>query len=221
MARPAANPGRPDSRSRLLAAARAEFAARGFAGASVDRIAARARLNKAMIYYHFKDKDGLYRAVLREVFAAVGQRALPLRDAAASPVERLRDFIAVFADEVARRHDFAQVMLREVVESGRHLDAPTVETMLVVPGTFLAILEQGVAQGCFRPVNPLLAYFFTIGPVVMTLASASARARIGRLSGATLDAPAPADLVREVQELALAALRRPAASAPTPRKAMP
>ncbi|HXW08421.1 MAG TPA: TetR family transcriptional regulator, partial [Vicinamibacterales bacterium] len=41
------------SRHRLLDAAAAEFAAHGFAGASVDRIAAAAGLNKAMIYYHF------------------------------------------------------------------------------------------------------------------------------------------------------------------------
>jgi TetR/AcrR family transcriptional regulator len=221
VARPAANPARPDSRSRLLTAARAEFAARGFAGASVDRIAARARLNKAMIYYHFEGKEGLYRAVLREVFAAVGERALPLRDASTPPVARMRAFIAAFVDEVTRRPDFAQVMLREIVESGRHLDARTVETMFVVPGTFLAILEQGVAQGHFRPVHPLLAYFSTIGPVVMTLASVSARARIGRLIGRQLDAPAPADLVQEVQELAIATLCSPTGTSARTRKRLP
>mgnify|MGYP001371881273 CR=1 FL=1 len=221
MPRPPANPARPDSRTRLLGAARAEFAARGFAGASVDRIAARARLNKAMIYYHFAGKEGLYRAVLQEVFAAVGQRTLPLREPGAPPADRLRAFIAAFVDELSRRPDFAQVMLREIVESGRHLDAPTVETMLVVPGTFLAILEHGIAQGHFRPVNPLLAYFSTIGPVVMTLASASARARISRLSGRDLQTPGPADLTLDVQDFAVAALSRPPAAATPSRKSQP
>ena len=47
------------SRQRLLTAAAAEFAARGFAGASVDRIARAARVNKAMIYYHFRSKAAL------------------------------------------------------------------------------------------------------------------------------------------------------------------
>src|SRR3990172_6203646 len=46
-------PARPDSRDRLLAAAAAEFAARGFDGARVDRIARAARANKATIYHHF------------------------------------------------------------------------------------------------------------------------------------------------------------------------
>src|SRR5687768_16443918 len=59
------------SRERLFAAAATEFAARGFAGASVDRIARAAGLNKAMIYYHFTSKAALYRAILREMFEAV------------------------------------------------------------------------------------------------------------------------------------------------------
>ena len=59
-----------DSRSRILAAAAAEFSARGFAGAGIDRIARRAGLNKAMIYYHFSSKQALYREILREVYAA-------------------------------------------------------------------------------------------------------------------------------------------------------
>ena len=58
------------SRDRLFAAAAHEFAARGFDGAKVDRIAARARVNKAMLYYHFKSKAALYRADPRDMFSA-------------------------------------------------------------------------------------------------------------------------------------------------------
>ncbi|HEV3484574.1 MAG TPA: TetR/AcrR family transcriptional regulator, partial [Vicinamibacterales bacterium] len=66
------------SRDRLLAAAAAEFAARGFAGANVDRIARAARVNKAMIYYHFKSKAALYREILQDMFEAVGVGVLAL-----------------------------------------------------------------------------------------------------------------------------------------------
>jgi AcrR family transcriptional regulator len=52
--------------SRILAAALAEFAAHGFAGARVDAIARRAGSNKRMLYHYFKDKEGLFRAVLRK-----------------------------------------------------------------------------------------------------------------------------------------------------------
>jgi len=60
----------PDrTRSRILAAALAEFSAKGFAGARVDAIARRARGNKRMIYHYFGNKEDLFRAVLRSKMA--------------------------------------------------------------------------------------------------------------------------------------------------------
>lgn len=53
------------TRERILAAALHEFAAHGFAGARVDAIARRAGSNKRMLYHYFDDKEGLFRAVLR------------------------------------------------------------------------------------------------------------------------------------------------------------
>lgn len=53
------------TRERILGAALKEFAARGFAGARVDRIAQRARVNKRMLYHYFGNKEDLFRAILR------------------------------------------------------------------------------------------------------------------------------------------------------------
>src|ERR1700675_1754234 len=52
------------TRGRILAAALQEFAAKGFAGARVARIARRARVNKRMLYHYFGNKDGLFREIL-------------------------------------------------------------------------------------------------------------------------------------------------------------
>lgn len=57
------------TREKILAAALAEFSDRGFAGARVDAIAKRARVNKRMLYYCFGDKQDLYREVLRRKIA--------------------------------------------------------------------------------------------------------------------------------------------------------
>jgi TetR/AcrR family transcriptional regulator len=53
------------TRRRILAAALKEFSAKGFAGARVDEIARRARINKRMLYHYFGDKRELFRAVYR------------------------------------------------------------------------------------------------------------------------------------------------------------
>src|SRR5438445_5249035 len=65
--RPLRDPAR--SRRRILEAAFREFAAKGFAGARVDRIARRANINKRMLYHYFGDKEGLWREVLRRKIA--------------------------------------------------------------------------------------------------------------------------------------------------------
>jgi len=56
------------TRQSLLAAARAAFAEGGLEGARVDEIAKRAGANKQLVYHYFGSKDGLYTAVLEEVY---------------------------------------------------------------------------------------------------------------------------------------------------------
>lgn len=74
------------SRQRILDAALSEFAAKGFAGARVDVIVKRARINKRMLYHYFGDKEGLFREVLRR---KITERSAWLASAPEDPVELL------------------------------------------------------------------------------------------------------------------------------------
>jgi AcrR family transcriptional regulator len=56
------------TRARILNTAVKLFSAKGLLGASVDEIAARARINKRMLYHYFGNKQGLYLAVLENVY---------------------------------------------------------------------------------------------------------------------------------------------------------
>ena len=66
-----------ETRRRLVEAAYEEFAAHGIAGARVDRVAATAGVNKALIYFHFRNKDGLFRAVF-ELIVSKTLEAAPI-----------------------------------------------------------------------------------------------------------------------------------------------
>ena len=74
------------TQQRILEAALQEFAAKGFAGARVDVIARRARINKRMLYHYFGDKEGLFREVLRRKIA---ERSAWLASAPEAPEDRL------------------------------------------------------------------------------------------------------------------------------------
>src|SRR6187455_2351332 len=115
-----------DSRERVFRAAATEFAARGYAGASVDRIARGARLNKAMIYYHFKSKAALYREILRDMFEAVARRVSETAGSTADPPGKIRAFVEAIAVEAEARPHFPPIWFREIAEGGAHLDDSTV-----------------------------------------------------------------------------------------------
>src|SRR5258708_25071467 len=108
------------SRDRLFAAAAAEFAARGYAGAKVDRIARAARLNKAMIYYHFTSKAALYREILRDMFGAVRTRINEVAASDAAPEDKVRHYIEAIATEAEARPHFPPIPLREIAEGAAH-----------------------------------------------------------------------------------------------------
>jgi AcrR family transcriptional regulator len=190
---------------RLLAAARQEFAARGFDGAKVDRIAARARVNKAMLYYHFRDKAALYREILLHLFRGVADAVEAVRAAGGPPDEQLRRFVEAVARKGIEQPDFPGVWLREMADGGRHLDPVIAGEFRRVLGVLAAILADGQRMGVFRDVSPFATHLGIVAPLLFFAATAPIRRRFAGvgLPGLELDA----DLfIAHVQHTALAAL---------------
>src|SRR6476659_9455580 len=159
------------SRDRVFAAAAAEFAARGYAGANVDRIARAARLNKAMIYYHFKSKGDLYREILSDMFQAVRAGVLQAASSDGAPDAKIRGYIDAIATAAEARPHFPPIWLREIAEGGEHIDAGTLAHVTAVVKTLGRIVQEGHAKGRFRKINPMLIHAGIIGPLLLYFAS--------------------------------------------------
>src|SRR3954467_6917567 len=97
----------------ILAAAAAEFAARGFAGARVDHIAHRAKVNKAMLYYHFTSKQQLYRTLLRRLFTGAAERLQAIADGPGTPARKIDLALGAIAEFIGEHSFFPSIMLRE------------------------------------------------------------------------------------------------------------
>jgi len=188
------------SPDRILAVAALEFAARGFAGARVDRIARRAKVNKAMLYYHFKSKQGLYRTLLRQMFTLAAERLRAIAALDLTPAEKVDRVIAGMAALVGDHSYFPAIMMREVAEGGAHLDRATLTALGGVPRAVGAIVQQGIATGAFRPVNPVFAYFSMLAPIVFFLAGAPIRNELSDLHVIDMRASSAAAFVAHVQE---------------------
>jgi TetR/AcrR family transcriptional regulator len=183
------------SPARILDAAAVEFAERGYAGARVDRIARRARVNKAMLYYHFASKQNLYRALLRSTFGQVADELARIGQSDLPPAGRLDAAVTTLAAFIEAHAFFPSIMLREVADGGVHLDPDTLAALAAVPAAFGTILQPGLASGRFVPMHPLAAYFTAIAPILMFVASAPVRKQLvsHRLSAA-VEKPLPAEL---------------------------
>ncbi len=168
------------SRDRLLAAAGREFAARGYAGASVDRIATAARLNKAMIYYHFTSKAGLYRTIVREVFGAVLESVSDIAGSEAVPAEKIRRFVGTIAEVLRTHPHFPSIWLAEFSSGAAHMDQQTLGLAARVVQTLGRILSEGQTKGVFRPASPILVHIGIVAPILLYLVSGAGRERLAK-----------------------------------------
>jgi TetR/AcrR family transcriptional regulator len=152
-------PGRPSGaahtaaiRGALLKAAREQFAKRDFTAASVREIAAAARVNPAMIHYHFGDKDGLYRAMLQETLGPVLQKVQELMDGGGRESQAsIHDALEAVMTMLAREPWVARLIVREVLaEEGPFRELFIREFAAKGGGRVPQLLEREIANGRVR-----------------------------------------------------------------------
>src|SRR6202158_5082275 len=171
-----------ESRAAILKAAVAEFAEHGIAGARTDAIARAAHVNKALLYYYFKDKDALYEAVLDHVFSGLRARVTPVLDSDLPPRQKMLAYLGAYFDYIAANPRFPRVVQGEWVRSGAKGSAPMQRVakkyFRPIFEKLSAVLREGIQAGEFRAVNPMdflpsvvavIVFYFTTAPVMKAL----------------------------------------------------
>lgn len=199
--RPRAHHDATATREALFEAATELFAERGFDGAKVEAIARRAGINKAMISYHFGGKKGLYTAIIEATIEAFRERFAAVVDETQPAAERLWRFVDAFAAVATRRPGFPPMMIREVISGGRNLDDSVFHRFLEIFSLVRDIIDQGVREGSFRPVDPLLTHLSLIGNLMFFFSTTATRERVLAISQLPVEAPNPARYVQHIQEL--------------------
>lgn len=189
------------TRSGLIAAATELFAERGFDGTTVEAIAQRAGLNKALISYHFGGKHELYTAILESTFEQAREPFEAIRRSPEPSDVRLLRFIQAFVDIATARPAFPKMMLREAVSGGRHLEAKLARRIFEIFAPLREIVEEGVEEGTFRPVDPFLTHLTLVGTLIFFFATADFRERVLKRGRLPLQPPAADDFVRHVEAL--------------------
>ena len=146
------------NRARILAAAIAEFASRGFEGTSMDAIAARTRTTRALINYYFGSKEGLYLAVLERVYAEIREAENELDLGHLPPVEAMRRIVEFTYNYYVEHEYFVRLVVAENQAKGRHMKrSPALRTLnRPIVDMLGGVIARGQAAGLFRPdVDPV------------------------------------------------------------------
>jgi TetR/AcrR family transcriptional regulator len=175
--------GKPErSRAAILDAAIEEFAEHGIAGARTDAIARAAGVNKALLYYYFKDKEAIYQAVLDHVFSGLRDTVVPKLEGNLPPRERVLNYLGAYFDYIANNPRFPRVVQGEWIRSG----SDRIGQMKRVAQSYFRpiyqrlgeVLREGIEAGEFRPIDPMhfvpsmvavIVFYFSAAPVIKTL----------------------------------------------------
>ena len=195
---------------RILVAARAVFAEKGYSGTRVDEIAKRAGVNKATLYYQIGDKDTLYANVIHQV---IGNAAQGIAHAVAKvdhPEEKLKVYINCIAANVDKNPELPSIMMREVAADGAHLPRVVVEDIVSVLTILVGILDEGRKKGIFVEVVPFLIHMMIVGTILFYKKALPIKDRQLWLPAAikARDKKLKGNLGEEVAKLVLKAIKR-------------
>jgi TetR/AcrR family transcriptional regulator len=194
--------GRPEeSRTAILKAAVREFAEEGIAGARTEAIARSAGVNKALLYYYFKDKEALYGAVLDQVFGGVRAAIHGALSQKLSPREKLASYVCAHFDYIASNPLYPRIVQAEFLRAGRdpsRLQRIAQEYFRPVFLELSALLKTGAQRGDFRQVDPVhfipsmisvIVFYFNTAPIMklMTGSDPMSPSRLSERRAAVLD----------------------------------
>jgi TetR/AcrR family transcriptional regulator len=195
--------GQPEeSRAAILRAAAQEFAEHGIAGARTDAIAREARVNKALLYYYFKDKETLYGAVLDHVFIGMKSSVFRVLDSDLAPRDKILAYVGAYFDFIASNQIYPKLMQREMMRAREgnsvHIDRLVKTYFQPIYKRVGALLHKGIADGEFRKVDPahfvssmiaMIVFYFSSAPVMRRIVRFDplTRRRIAERRAAVLD----------------------------------
>src|SRR5712692_3195188 len=163
------------TRLSILNAAERVFAEAGLAGARTEEIAARAGVNKALLYYYFKSKDALFYAVLENHLSEFCRRGLEVLSEEGPAGKTLIRYVTTHFDFISTRPYYPSLFQRLLLTGGGQLERLAEEYIRPVSRKLIGVIGRGVREGEFRPLDSrhtaislaaLTVFYFSSAPIV-------------------------------------------------------
>ncbi len=171
---PAARESKGDrTRARILEAAERFFATRGFAETRLEDVAEEVGVRRAALFYHFRDKQALYDAVVADVFSDLLERMGEAIFGDGPVTERIDAAIGIWVDAVGARPSLARFLLREAAGADPGAERPLSDRSAEFLASGRALVDEGVRNGELRPVrsDPFHVISAVVGSTVFYVAA--------------------------------------------------
>lgn len=169
------------TKARILASAITLFSKNGFDATTADDIARESQVNKALIYYYFKNKAGLYETVMSGLLDSIYEEVIVAKKRCDSITLELHMFIKTYANYAQKYPYFPALLLRELSDSGAHLPEMMFAGMRKLFLLLSDILHRGETEGVFKKSIPMVLHFMIIGTLNLLMATQPLRIKAAQV----------------------------------------
>jgi len=163
-----------DTKEKIISAAIEVFAEKGKHGARMEQIAAKAGVNKAMLYYYYSSKGNLFLEVLKTLTQKIFQHIFSTLSLTIaydeSPIDKVKRIVSAHFEAFSQNSNFAKIILHTLANEPHELQLAirTLKDNVGSPGRdpieiFLSIFEEGVSRKDFRDINPKQVLISIVG----------------------------------------------------------
>ncbi len=185
------------SKSEIIKNATLLFSKKDYVSSSMEELASMSGLNKAMIFYYFKNKQGLHEAVMEKVLDDIYMVIQKENKNCKKPIEELESFIKTYATFACKNPHLPRLLLKELGDSGSKIPEKLFYNMKKLFSLFSNILIRGEEKGCFKDAIPMILYFMIIGTLNLMVATKSLRVKALEIDGIDTCAKCDIDEISE------------------------
>ncbi len=146
-----------ERKDQIAEAAKHVFSRKGFAGTKTREIAEAAGVSEATIFKHFKNKDDLYRHIIRRISKIRPEDIATLQSQIHNVEDLLKELVRRAIENMEKDPDFIRLMLYSFLEESEFATKYVEEYLFGNMEQFTNAIERGIGTGLFRRVDPKVA----------------------------------------------------------------
>jgi len=166
------------------------FSLYGYENTNLELIAKDCNITKPAIYYHFKDKEALYKETIYGLFSDI---AINIENNCSDgdSITRLQNYIKTFGDFLISHPDFNAIFSREIANGAKTLPKECTKSLSKTLFKLKEILEDGFKEGVFEMENPFMIQMMIVSTLTSYNTSRPLRENVVKELEGTTIAPDP------------------------------